>query len=81
MGTSGLFSRQSREIDPNLEMTGSKGAQIGLCWETRCSSRMGMSMSWNFWSCIKGVEYRFENQEGMWDFSRDAAVGKGLISC
>ena len=37
-------------------------------------------MSGNFWSCIKGVEYRFEFQEGMWDFSQDDAVGKGLIS-
>ena len=39
-----------------------------------------MGMSGNFLSFIKGVEYRFEFQEGMWDFSRDAAVGKGLIS-
>ena len=36
-------------------------------------------MSGNFWSFIKGVEYHFEFQEGMWDFSQDAAVGKGLI--
>ena len=28
---------------------------------------------------MKGVEYRFEFQEGTWDFSQDAAVGKGLI--
>ena len=28
----------------------------------------------------KGVEYRFEFQEGTWDIFRDAAVGKGLIS-
>ena len=37
-------------------------------------------MSGNFLSCIKGVKYLFEFQEGMWDFSQDAAVGKGLIS-
>ena len=37
-------------------------------------------MSGNFQSFIKGVKYRFEFQEGTWDFSRDAAVGKGLIS-
>ena len=36
-------------------------------------------MSVNFLSCIKGVKYRFEFQEGTWDFSRDAAVGNGLI--
>ena len=34
----------------------------------------------NFLSCIKGVKYRFEFQEGTWDFSPDAAVGKGLTS-
>ena len=28
----------------------------------------------------KGVEYRFEFQEGTLDIFRDAAVGKGLIS-
>ena len=28
----------------------------------------------------KGVEYRFEFQEGTWDIFRDAAVGKGLLS-
>ena len=37
-------------------------------------------MSGNFLSCIKGVKYHFKFQEGTWDFSRDAAVGKGLIS-
>ena len=36
-------------------------------------------MSGIFLSCIKGVKYRFEFQEGTWDFSRDAAVGNGLI--
>ena len=29
-------------------------------------------MSGNFFSCIKGVKYHFEFQEGTWDFSRDA---------
>ena len=33
-----------------------------------------------FLSCIKGVKYRSEFQEGTWDFSRDTPVGKGLIS-
>ena len=37
-------------------------------------------MSGNFFGCIKGVKCRFKSQEGTWDFSRDAAVGKGLIS-
>ena len=34
-------------------------------------------MSGNFVSCIKDVRYRFVFQEGTWDLSRDAAVGKG----
>ena len=34
----------------------------------------------NFWSCLKGVKDLFEAQEGSWDFSRDAAVEKDLIS-
>ena len=37
-------------------------------------------MSGNFLSCLKGVKYPFEAQEGRWDFSRDAAGEKGLIS-
>ena len=36
-------------------------------------------MSGNFLSCIKGVKDTFKAQEGGWDFSRDAAVEKGLI--
>ena len=34
----------------------------------------------NFLSCLKGVKDPFESQEGRWDFTRDAAVEKGLIS-
>ena len=37
-------------------------------------------MSGNFLSCLKGVKYPFEAQEGMWDFSRDSAAERGLIS-
>ena len=37
-------------------------------------------MSGNFLDCIKGVKYRFEFQEGTWDYSKDAAVGRALIS-
>ena len=36
-------------------------------------------MSGNFLSCLKGVKYPFEAQEGRWDFSQDAAAEKGLI--
>ena len=34
----------------------------------------------NFLSCLKGVKYPFEAQEETWDFSRDAAAERGLIS-
>ena len=37
-------------------------------------------MTGNFLSCIKGVKYRLEFQEGTCDFSQDAEVGKGLSS-
>ena len=36
-------------------------------------------MSGNFWDSIKGSKYHFALQDGTWDFSRDAGVGKGLI--
>ena len=48
--------------------------------DTSCSSRVETAMSGNFLSCIKGVKDPFEAQEGRWDFSRDSAVEKGLIS-
>ena len=38
------------------------------------------SMLGNFWGFIKGVKYCFEFNEWTWDFSWDAAAGKGLIS-
>ena len=76
----GFLFRQSRGIDPHLEMRRGKGAQIEVCWGNRCSSRVGTGMLENCWSCIKGVEYCFEFQEGTWAFSRDATEGKDLIS-
>ena len=51
-----------------------------MSWAQIISVPLEWGMSGNFLSCIQGVEYRFEAQEGTWDFSRDAAVGKGLIS-
>ena len=35
----------------------------------------------NFLSCLKVVKDPLEAQEGRWDFSRDSAAEKGLISC
>ena len=58
-----------------------KCALLELWWETRCSSRVETGMSGNFLSCLNGVKYPFEAQEGRWDFSQDAAAERGLISC
>ena len=60
---------QSKGIDPYLEMRRGKWAQIEVCRETQCSSRVRTGKSGNFWSFMKGVEYLFEFQEGTWDFS------------
>ena len=51
-----------------------------LWQDPRCSSRVETGMSGDFLSYLKGVKDPFEAQEGRWDFSRDAAVEKGLIS-
>ena len=59
---------------------GENGALLELWQETRGSSRLETGMLGNFLSCLKGVKYPFEAQEGMWDFSRDSAAERGLIS-
>ena len=79
MGRSGSLSIQSRGIDPHVEIRRGEGAQIN------CAGKLGVppegeGMLGNFLSCIKSVKYRFKFQEGTWDFSRDAAVGNGIIS-
>ena len=76
----GFLSRESKGINPHLEMRNGKVAQIEVYSETRCSSLVGLGMSGNFLSCIKGVKYPFMFQEGTWYFSRDTALEKGLIS-
>ena len=80
-GMLGFLFRQSRGIDPYLKTRRGKGAEIEVCQETRCSFQVWTVMSGNVLSCIKGVEYFFDFQEVRWEFSWDAAVGKGLISC
>ena len=76
----GFLSSESRGINPHLEMRSGKVAQIEAYSETRCSSLVGLGMLGKFLSCIKGVKYPFMFQEGMWYFSRDTALEKGLIS-
>ena len=39
-----------------------------------------MGMMGNFLNCLKGVKYPFEDKGGRWDFSRDTAMERGLIS-
>ena len=36
-------------------------------------------MPGNIWDCIKSAKYRFVLKDRMWDFSRDAIGGMGLI--
>ena len=40
MRRSGSHSRQSRGIDPPVEIRRGTGAQMKWCWEPRCSSRV-----------------------------------------
>ena len=76
----GLLFQRSREMDPHLEMRRKTGALHELCWDHRCSSREETCMLGNFLSCLKGVKDPFKAQEVRWDFSRDAAEEKSLIS-
>ena len=64
MGTLQFLCRESRGIDPHLEMRRGKGAQTEVCRETPCSSRPGTAMLVNILSFIKGVKYPFTFQEG-----------------
>ena len=66
---SGFLFRQSRGIDPHLEMRRGKGAQIEVHQGTLCSFLVQTIMLGNFLSCIKGVEYLLDFQEGILDFS------------
>ena len=59
---------------------GKTGASLELWRDPQHSPQVETGMSGNLLSCLKGVNDPFEAQEGRWDFSRDAAVEKGLIS-
>ena len=48
-GKSGSLSRQSRRIDPHVEIRRGEGAQINLCRETRCHSRVRTICPGMFW--------------------------------
>ena len=53
---------------------------LDLWQDPRCSFKVETDMLGNLLSGLKGVKDPFEAQDGMWDFSRDAAVQKCLIS-
>ena len=79
--------RQRRDSFPDEEgestlilmRGGENGALLELWWESQFSSQVETGISGNFLSCLKGVQYPFEAQEGRWDFSRDSAAERGLI--
>ena len=72
--------KQGNQSSSRVE-EGENGALLELWCETRRSSPVGMGISGTLLSCLKGVKYPFSFQEGMWGFSRDTALEKGLISC
>ena len=64
----GFLFRQSRGIDPHLEMRRGKGAQIEVCWGNRCSSRVGTGMN----------KYRGLTDKGRSPKQRLSHVAEGL---
>ena len=52
-GNVGIASRQSRKLDPYLEMRRGKRAQNEVCPGTWYSSQVGECMSGNFLICLK----------------------------
>ena len=79
-GTQDSFADEAGEWTLISRRGGGNGALLELWWENQHSSEVQTTMSQNFLSGVQGVKYPFEAQEARWDFSRDAVVGKGLIS-
>ena len=75
----GFLSRQSKELDPHLEMRRGKGAILELWRDPRCSSPVETGILGNFLSCLKGFKDPFKAQEGRWDLYRDTTAEKGFI--
>ena len=61
---------RDEEVTTGLLLSGGRTLGVPLKWRR---------MLGNFLSCIKGIKDPFKDQEGRWDFSRDAAAEKGLI--
>ena len=43
----------NREIDPHVKIRRGEGAQIKLCWKTRCSSRVRPVCRGTFWVALR----------------------------
>ena len=52
-GRSGSHSRQSRGIDPHVEIRREEGARIKMCWETRCSFQVRSEERRTFWVALR----------------------------
>ena len=67
MGRLGSLSRQSRGIDPHVEIRRGQGAQITLCQETRRCSRVRMICHGTFWvaSRVSSTVSNFKWEHGI----------------
>ena len=68
-GRSGTPSRQSRGVDPPVQIRRVEGAQRKWCGKTSVFLLRETGMSGHFVGRIKGDKYRFELQFLKWDFS------------
>ena len=66
---SGTPSRQSRGVDPPVEIRRVEGAQRKWCRKTSVFLSRETGMPGNFVGRIKGAKYRFDLQFLTWDFS------------
>ena len=82
---SGSLSRQSRRIDPHLEMRRGNRGQNEVCLGTRYSSQMGTHMSRNFLNCIKvsSTDLKFKRVRGIFletlQWERASSLAEGRI--
>ena len=66
---SGTPSRQSRGVDPSIEIRRVEGAQRKWCRKTSVFLSRETGMPGNFVGHIKGSKYLFDLQFLTWDFS------------
>ena len=78
-GRSGTPSRQSRGVDPPVQIRRVEEAPRKCCRKTSVFLSRETGMSGHFVGRIKGDKYRFELQFLKWDFSWDAVAAQGYI--